>query len=227
MASPQASPPPRSPRERPARRSQDERRAESRTRLLEATIESLIEAGYKGTTVAAVARRADLSVGCLQNYFPTKAQLLADAMTHLFERRVAEFERAFRELPEATDRVGRGVELIWELYQGGTFRSYLELVAAAQSDPEIQAQVGEAQDRIAELAFEAFWQIFEPAPGVEADRVGVPATLLAAIQGLAFSRMAHPEREDWRSALATIEGLMRRLLRPRQPDASPSATTSP
>ncbi len=198
-----------------ARRSQEERRAESRGKLLDATVESLIEAGYAGTTVAAVARRAGLSVGCLQNYFPTKARLLADAMTHLFERRAQEFGRAFRELPEAEDRVGRGVELIWELYQGGTFRSYLELVAAAQADPEIREQVKRAQDRIADLAIEAFWQFFEPAPGVDADPVGVPATLLAAIQGLAFSRMAHPEREDWKPALATIEGVMRRLLRPR------------
>jgi AcrR family transcriptional regulator len=200
---------------RPTRRRQEERRAESRTRLLDATVECLIELGYAGTTVAAVARQAGLSVGCLQNYFPTKAQLLAAAMTHLFERKARDFDRAFRELPEAEDRVGRGVELIWELYQGGTFRSYLELVAAAQSDAEIHEQVRQAQDRIAELAFDAFWRFFEPAPGIEADRVGVPATLLAAIQGLAFSRMAHPEREDWKPALATIEDVMRRLLRPR------------
>jgi hypothetical protein len=46
----------------------------------------------------------------------------------------------------------------------------------------------------------------------------VPSTLLAAIQGLAFSRLAHPDREDWKPALATIEGVMRRLLHPRSPE---------
>jgi AcrR family transcriptional regulator len=207
--------PPQTQSRRIERRSQGERRAESRRRLLDATVQILNEEGYASTTIAAVARRAGLSVGCLQNYFPTKARLLADAMTHLFERKALEFELAFRELPDAEDRVARGVELIWELYQGGSFRSFLELVAAAQADREIREQVMEAQDRIAEVAFRAFWQVFEPAPGVEADRIGVPATLLAAIQGLALSRLAHPGREDWKPALATIEGAMRRLLRPR------------
>lgn len=200
---------------RTARRSQEERRAGSRARLLDATIECLIEEGYGGTKVATVARRAGLSVGCLQNYFPTKGHLLAEAMTHLFNRESQELARVFRELPAASDRVGHGVELIWDLYQGGTFRSFLELVAAAQHDPQIHEQVMEAQDRIAEMAVSAFWQLFEPLPGVEADRMGVPAALLAAIQGLTISRMAHPLREDWRPALHTIEAWMRNVVRPR------------
>ena len=39
-------------------------------------------------------------------------------------------------------------------------------------------------------------------------------------EGLAFSRMAHSDRGDWKPILATIGGAMRRLLRPRDPDAS-------
>jgi AcrR family transcriptional regulator len=208
---------------RSLRRSQVERRNESRTRLLDATVECLIERGYLGTTVGGVARRAGLSVGCLQNYFPTKARLLADAMTHLFERSLAEFQEAFRGLPEAEDRVGRGVELIWEYYQGGTFRSYLELVAVAQSDPEIREQVSTAHDEITDLAIQAFWQIFEPVPGLDLDRVGVPAMLLGAIQGMTFGRMANSQREDWKAALVVVERAMRALVRPRPPGSQPAA----
>ncbi|MEJ2343662.1 MAG: hypothetical protein P8Y10_15875, partial [Gemmatimonadales bacterium] len=59
----------------------------------------------------------------------------------------------------------------------------------------------------------------QPRNGSEFARFwGVPSTLHAAIQGLAFSRLAHPDREDWKPALATIEGVMRRLLHPRSPE---------
>jgi hypothetical protein len=39
--------------------------------------------------------------------------------------------------------------------------------------------------------------------------------LLAAIQGLAFSRMVHPPRNDWRAALDIREAMMRTVVRPR------------
>lgn len=45
------------------RRTQEERSQETRARLLDATIESLIDVGYAGTTTTAVCERAGLSRG--------------------------------------------------------------------------------------------------------------------------------------------------------------------
>src|SRR3954451_22962343 len=62
------------------RRSQAERRADSRQRLLDAAIACLAEAGYARTTVAAVLARAGLSNGAMWRHFPTKAALVTAAV---------------------------------------------------------------------------------------------------------------------------------------------------
>ena len=46
------------------RRTQAERTAETRSKLIEATVECLIDHGYSGTTTLAVCRRAGVSHGC-------------------------------------------------------------------------------------------------------------------------------------------------------------------
>src|SRR5205085_9670279 len=85
------------------RRTQAERRAETRGRLLDATLECLAELGYAGTTTTEVVRRAGLSRGAQVHDFPTKAELVVAAVEHLFQRRHDDFRSAIaaREPPLA------------------------------------------------------------------------------------------------------------------------------
>jgi AcrR family transcriptional regulator len=57
-----------------------ERAGSTRARLLEATYELLLERGYHGTTVQAVARRAGLTTGAIYGKFENKQQLAAAAV---------------------------------------------------------------------------------------------------------------------------------------------------
>ena len=61
-------------------RLQDERREETRQRLLEATVECLFERGYIGMTTAEVAQRAGVSKGAQQYHFPKKEELATAAL---------------------------------------------------------------------------------------------------------------------------------------------------
>src|SRR5262245_11831889 len=54
-------------------RTQQERRDQTRGRILDAAVESLIEAGVAGTTTLEVQKRADVSRGALLHHFPSKA----------------------------------------------------------------------------------------------------------------------------------------------------------
>src|SRR5262252_1706823 len=81
------------------RRTQAERSASTRGRLLDATISCLHDLGYAGTSTPEIARRARLSRGAQLHHFPTKAELVTNAVEYLFERRREEFLRAFRERP--------------------------------------------------------------------------------------------------------------------------------
>lgn len=120
-----------------ARRSQEERSAETRRRLLDATVACLIEHGSRGTTTTAVQERAGVSRGALMHHFPSKAALLVAAVRHLATQRGENLRREAALLPEDDDRIGQAIDLLWETFQGPLFTATLELWTAARTDPEL------------------------------------------------------------------------------------------
>ena len=63
-----------------ARRTNRERTATTRARVLNATIEQLAEQGYAATTTVEVAERAGVSRGALVHHFPTRSDLVLSAL---------------------------------------------------------------------------------------------------------------------------------------------------
>ena len=84
---------PEPPRRRP--RSQAERTATTRARLLDGTIDALAAQGYARTTTPEVCRRAGVSQGALFKHFATKADLVSAAAERLFAQLLADYRAAF------------------------------------------------------------------------------------------------------------------------------------
>src|SRR3954468_10651590 len=80
-------------------RTQAERSEHTRELLLDATIECLVELGYAHTTVHEICLRAGLSRGAQQHHFTTKAELMANALEHLFARLSQQVLHAITDLP--------------------------------------------------------------------------------------------------------------------------------
>src|SRR5436853_7131184 len=123
------------------RRTQEERSANTKARLLDATIDCLSDLGYARTTTTEIAERAGVSRGAQLHHFPTKAELVTTAVEHLFERRTEEFRKAFATLPANIDRTAAAVDLLWSMVSGPTFHAWLQLVVAARSDPDLRQTV--------------------------------------------------------------------------------------
>ncbi|HCT78628.1 MAG TPA: TetR family transcriptional regulator [Micromonosporaceae bacterium] len=112
-----------------------------RHRLLEATIDCLVDHGYAGTSTTKVVERAGVTRGAQVHHFPTKAALVAAAIRHLATKRA---ELAFTELDRirsAPDPVGSALDLLWDLHQGPVFHATVELWVAARTDPELHSQL--------------------------------------------------------------------------------------
>ncbi len=124
-----------------ARRTQQERASAMRHRLLEATIDCLVEYGYAGTSTTRVVERAGVTRGAQVHHFPTKAALVAAAIRHLAAKRG---ELAFAELERIRnepDPVGSALDLLWDLHQGPVFHATVELWVAARTDPELHSHL--------------------------------------------------------------------------------------
>lgn len=116
----------------------DERSEETRARLLEATIESLVAVGYARASTTEIADRARVSRGAQVYHYPTKAALVAAAVEHLLHRRHEELLKLFETLPHGADAPAAAIGLLWKFFEGPSFDAWLEFVVAARTDPDLR-----------------------------------------------------------------------------------------
>lgn len=124
------------------RRTQAERRAATQTALLDATIDCLVEYGYAGTTTVRIVERAGVSRGAQVHHYSTKADLVAAAVLHLAEKRMAEFVRDVELKPPTTrPEFDRILNRAWEVHTSPLFAASMEMLVAARTDPDLRAQM--------------------------------------------------------------------------------------
>ena len=122
----------------PARRTQADRSAATRGRLLDATITSLVEDGYTGTTTTVVAQRAGVSRGAQLHHYGTKEKLVAAAVAHLAEQRAALVREQIAQLGETKDALRATLDLLADFLSGPLYAATIELWVAARSDPALR-----------------------------------------------------------------------------------------
>lgn len=122
-------------------RTQQERRERTRELLLDATVSCLVELGYARTTVNEICLRAGLSRGAQQHHFTTKAELMTNALEHLFGRLSAQILAAAEKLPPGEERLSEGIDMLWRSYSGTLSTAAVELWVAARTDDELRASL--------------------------------------------------------------------------------------
>jgi AcrR family transcriptional regulator len=132
----------------PARVPQEERTRAMRARLMEATVELLVERGFSGTSTTLVSERAGVSRGAQLHHFPTKNDLVVAAVEHLTEKRGAELAAAARKLPEGPRRTRAVLKVLGDHFTSPVFTAALELWVAARTDPALLAAVGPLELRV-------------------------------------------------------------------------------
>jgi AcrR family transcriptional regulator len=182
---------------------QQERSRVTQQRLLDATVDCLIEYGWARTTTTLIADRAGLSRGAQLHHYPTKTALVLAALTHLTQRRAAELTVEAAALPAESrpDRVGHVVDLLAASFTGPLFAAALELWVAARTDADLraalvplEARIGREMHRIAVTLLEAD----ESRPGV---RQAVQATL-DLLRGLGVANLLTDDRQRREALLA-------------------------
>jgi len=202
------------PVERP-RRTNAERTAETRGKLLDAAVATLVELGYAGTSTNEVAKRAGVSRGAMLHHFPAKQDLMVAAVEHAVERHTDEVLAIVAAVPEGPDRVDVNIDLLWSIMRGPTFAAPLELMAAARTDPELRPVVAAFGVRMDE-AFQAGSEELFPQPADETYAAVLPILrrlVFAVLYGLALeSYCGAPEFEVWAAGvLELLKGLCRML----------------
>lgn len=125
----------------PTRRTQAERRASARRRLLDAALACLVEEGYARFSTLTVCRRAGMSQGGLFRHFPSRDDLLAATMGHLIEQQLEEWQAHFLALaPEQRTPVA-GLHLLSAVTTDSRLHAVFDVAAAARTDPDLRERL--------------------------------------------------------------------------------------
>lgn len=127
---------------------QEERTRAMRARLLEATVDCLVEAGFARTSTTLVSQRAGVSRGAQLHHFPTKNALVLAAVEHLTEVRGAELAAAAADLPRGAHHTRAVLRMLGDHFASPVFTAALELWVAARTDPTLLEAVGPLEQRL-------------------------------------------------------------------------------
>ncbi|WP_308195818.1 TetR/AcrR family transcriptional regulator [Nocardioides potassii] len=170
-------PSPSSSVESPVRVPQADRTRAMRARLMEATVELLVERGFAGTTTTLVSERAGVSRGAQLHHFPTKNALVVAAVEHLTERRGEELSRAVDALPAGGNRTRAVVAMLGDHFASPVFAAALELWVAARTDEALLAAVAPLEQRVGREAH----RMTAAALGADESRPGVRELVQATL----------------------------------------------
>lgn len=108
--------------------------AQTRAKLIEATIRCIVKLGYAKTTTPQVAAEAGLSRGAMLHHFENGSALIKAAIVELHEKRLRAFRRA---ADTETHDTATLVRTYWKQLQKPAFVAFQELALAARSNPEL------------------------------------------------------------------------------------------
>ena len=207
-----------SPRTPIPRRTQAERSSATRLRLLEATLDCMVERGCAGATTAAIEARAGVSRGARMHHFPTKAELLTAAAEHLFLGLRESFESRIKraldrgEFP-AGDRFKALFQLLWSNFLDPRHVAVLELFVLARGDAALGERLREVTRRHHEH-MQRRARAYFPEVGSQLARTIPPMveSIHAAMEGLALRRLVFGEDLIEKQVLETVEEMTRRMV---------------
>lgn len=139
-----------------SRNKHQEKSERTRARLLDATVECLIELGYAKSSMNEICVRAGLSRGAQLHHFPTKAALMAAAVEHLVIKQASSLTAAAEAVPAGPERNAAMVDLLWAGFSGPLAKASMELWMAASTDPELRASLLPVERELGRMALGLF-----------------------------------------------------------------------
>lgn len=186
----------------------------TRTRVLDAAVDCIVEEGFQASNLSRIARYAGMTTGAIQHQFGDKATLLSEVVERGFARMVDRLARLpGGDLP-VEDRVAALVGALWDGYDAASTRASLETLLAMRGDEAFQRRslefLSSMRERIDRLWMGTFWDVdCGRGSHVEAQRL-----VFNTLNGLALERILVPWMPDpapdlarlSRGVLAILEG---------------------
>lgn len=196
-------------------RRQADRSADTRRRLIEATVTCLNAGGYAGTSTEAVLKQAGVSRGALLHHFSTRADLMVAVVRAAYDEEVGMYADRLGRIKDPVERFFSFPEAAWAVLSRPAGLAAFEIMNAARSEPGLPERLAPVQARI-EAEAHALVAGYRSAAGLREAKAGVSLhrTIVAAVRGLSVDPTLN---RNPREAMKSIE-LLKRLMRSNYAD---------
>jgi len=185
--------------------------AQTRARLIDATIRCIVKLGYANTTTPQVAAEAGLSRGAMLHHFENGAALIKAAIVELHDKRL----RAFRRAAEANEHeTSTMVNAYWRQLQKPAFVAFHELALAARTNADLARILQPLQDEFREKFNAQAVQLF---PEWQSDPVGFDLAMTLSqtlLEGMAINLLTGAMEERMVEPMLRLLEQQIRTMRP-------------
>jgi len=144
-------------------RTQQQRREETVSRLLDASIDTIVEVGYARASAAVIARRAQVSDGALFRHFATMGDFMAATALEVMRRQLGLFTKQVAEIPADQPALEAVLVILRDVTGNATNTVMYELLVAARTDEKLRATL---QNVLTEYAANIY-EVARSLPGTE------------------------------------------------------------
>jgi AcrR family transcriptional regulator len=189
-------------------RTQQQRREETVARLLDASIDTIIDVGYARASAAVIAKRAKVSDGALFRHFPTMGDFMAATAREVMRRQLDAFTKQVAEIPAGKPALEAALTIMRDLTGNPTNTVMYELMVAARTDEKLRATL---QEVLTEYAANIY-DVAKALPG--ADRfpddtfIALVAIITNTFDGAAIVRAVLPQPEIEANRIALLAKLI-------------------
>ena len=215
---------------KPTRRSNVERTAETREKVIKAAVDNIYEVGYEGTSLNNVAARAGVSKGATQHHFPSKAELMVAVAEYCLELQVKIRNEIFLKYKPGVDRISHTAESSWKIVNDPSYIAFIEILMATRNNPELKTLCKPLNDLInseIKLGEQAFCADFNVEPNELLSTL--IRTHVTAMRGIAVGLMFYPDQKEFLKELEMMqsyERLMTKIIIEKHGNKKDKAETS-
>jgi len=173
----------------PARRSQEERSQETRTRVLRAAIRLIASSGVQQATMASVAEEAGVSPGAIQHQFVDKSGLLLAVIDHGLDHLIEELTVSVPGDAPIEGRVDAFVDAAWRGYGGDFYRAALEVLTLFRGDESLATAVVDYANRTRQQIDRIWMGLFWDAKVPRGAHIVAQRHAFTVMNGLALERL--------------------------------------
>lgn len=175
----------------PTHRTNEERNAETRAKLIKAAIHCLRAYGYAATSVTLVAEMARLSRGAVLYQFGSKVDLMLAVAEQVVREQNKFMQERVQQYAPGRDRFIGLTEATWESVNQPGSQALLEITMASRTDPELGERFPAMAEELANSQRRGAWSLAVLAGITDHEAVDAMSQLhRAAMEGMALKALS-------------------------------------